>query len=164
MSGDEARAADAWPLRSSLALGAFPSAVSCARLHTRQVIWEWGLKELSEVVELVVSELVTNAVKASAATAADRDPGEPGAPPFVRLLLFGSDREALVQVWDGSPALPVRNAPDLAAISGRGLMLVEAVSARWGYHHVSPSAGPAPPGPRGQPGKVVWALVADPLP
>ena len=38
-----------WPTRSatslgaaSLLLGALPSAVPCARLHARQVLWEWG--------------------------------------------------------------------------------------------------------------------------
>jgi hypothetical protein len=32
--------ADRWPLRSFLELGALPGAVPCARLHTRQVLWE----------------------------------------------------------------------------------------------------------------------------
>ncbi|MGH3191761.1 MAG: hypothetical protein ACRDPY_30655 [Streptosporangiaceae bacterium] len=32
-----------WPLRTYLELGALPSAVSCARLHTRQLLWEWGM-------------------------------------------------------------------------------------------------------------------------
>ena len=34
--------ADQWPLRDFLELGALPSAVSCARLHARLVIQEWG--------------------------------------------------------------------------------------------------------------------------
>jgi len=34
--------ADEWPLRSYLELGALPSAVPCARLHAKQVLWEWG--------------------------------------------------------------------------------------------------------------------------
>jgi hypothetical protein len=33
-----------WPLRSFLELGALPSAVPCARLHTRQLLWEWQMK------------------------------------------------------------------------------------------------------------------------
>src|SRR5579872_687081 len=57
-----------FPRRSSLGLGALPSAVPCARLHARQVLWEWGL---SEVAELLVSELVTNAVQAAQATVSD---------------------------------------------------------------------------------------------
>jgi hypothetical protein len=32
-----------WPLRSFLELGAFPGAVPCARLHARQMLWEWRL-------------------------------------------------------------------------------------------------------------------------
>ncbi len=45
---------------SFLELGALPSAVPCARIHARQVVWEWGLGALTEAVELVVSELVTS--------------------------------------------------------------------------------------------------------
>jgi hypothetical protein len=51
---------NAWPLESYLELGAFPTAVPCARLHSRQVMNEWRLEALAGPVELVVSELVTN--------------------------------------------------------------------------------------------------------
>jgi hypothetical protein len=33
---------DPWPLRSSLELGALPTAVPCACLHVKHVLWEWG--------------------------------------------------------------------------------------------------------------------------
>jgi anti-sigma regulatory factor (Ser/Thr protein kinase) len=56
---------DPWPLRSSLELGALSTAVPCACLHVRHVLWEWGLNSLAESAELVVSELVTNAVDAA---------------------------------------------------------------------------------------------------
>ncbi len=56
-----------FPQRSSLLLGALPSAVPCARLHTRQVLWEWGLSEIAGIAELLLSELVTNAVQAARA-------------------------------------------------------------------------------------------------
>jgi hypothetical protein len=39
-----------WPLRSALDLGALPGAVPCARLHARQVVWEWGLGRLAATV------------------------------------------------------------------------------------------------------------------
>ena len=55
--------------RSSLLLGALPSAVPCARLHARQVLWEWGISNLTDSTELLVSELVTNAVLVSRETA-----------------------------------------------------------------------------------------------
>ncbi len=51
--------ADNWPLHSYLELGAFPGAVPCARLHSRQLLWEWGLTDFSDTIELLVSELVT---------------------------------------------------------------------------------------------------------
>jgi hypothetical protein len=56
---------DQWPLQDFLELGALPSAVPCARLHARLVIQEWGLATLADHVELLVSELMTNAVHAS---------------------------------------------------------------------------------------------------
>ena len=73
-----------WPLRSELELGAFPTAVPCARLHARQVLWEWQLPEHAETAELLVSELVTNAVRACGGLAS----------PVVRLVL-ASDRHCL---------------------------------------------------------------------
>src|SRR5690242_1522197 len=54
-----------WPLQSYLAFGALPTAVPCARLHARMIVAEWGLPQLAEIVELIVSELTTNAVRAS---------------------------------------------------------------------------------------------------
>ena len=56
-----------WPLQDFLELGALVSAVPCARLHARQVLWEWGLASLGESAGLLVTELITNAVKASRA-------------------------------------------------------------------------------------------------
>ena len=60
-----------WPYRTSLELGALPSAVPCARLHTRQVLWEWRLTGLAHSAELLVSELVTNAITASRSAGSD---------------------------------------------------------------------------------------------
>ena len=49
-----------WPRCSVLELGALPTAVPCARLHARQVLWEWRLGALREVAELVVSDSLNN--------------------------------------------------------------------------------------------------------
>jgi len=128
-----------WPLHSYLELGAFPSAVPCVRLHTRQVLWEWGLSEVSETVELLASELVTNAVKA---TRFMEDS-------FVLRFWLLSDRaRVMVAVWDANPQQPIRMATSEDADNGRGLLLVEALSKQWDWH-VAPDLG----------GKVVWALV-----
>lgn len=55
-----ARPADQAAQRLALEASALTSAVPCARRHTRQVRWEWGLKELIDTCELVVSELATD--------------------------------------------------------------------------------------------------------
>jgi hypothetical protein len=138
-----------WPLRSHLILGALPSAVPCSRLHARQVAWEWQLGHLSDAVELVVSELVTNGVRACEGLTSSRYAGcwAPGRPP-VRLWLHGQQRRIAVQVWDGSDQQPARQPADPGAESGRGLLLVESVSDAWGSYRPPRSSG-----------KVVWATL-----
>jgi len=88
-----------------------------------------------------VSEITTNGVQASAGT---------GAP--VRLLLVAGYHGVLVQVWDACSRMPVvPSVPDpLDAEHGRGLVLVEALSAAYGVYR---SAGA---------GKVVWCVVEPP--
>lgn len=54
-----------WPLTSSLELGPLPTAVPCARLHCRNVLAEWQLSELADDAEVIVSELMANALNAS---------------------------------------------------------------------------------------------------
>ena len=113
-----------WPLQDFLELGALVSAVPCARLHAREVLWEWGFRRLSESAELLVAELVTNAVKASwAMTLASP----------VRLWLASNSAQVLILVWDASPQPPVRADASSEAENGRGLMLVEAISEQWGW-------------------------------
>ncbi len=128
-----------WPLRSFLELGALTGAVPSARLHTRLVSREWGLTELAETAELLVSELMTNAVAASQSL----DQGLP-----VRLWLLSDGARMLILVWDANPRPPVRVDADSDAESGRGLLLVELLSQQWGSYI------PAEMG-----GKTVWALL-----
>ncbi len=134
--------ADLWPLRSSLELGALPTAVPCARLHARQLIWEWGLDGLAETAELLVSELVTNAVQAMA-----REEGHKA----VRLQLCGDNARVRIEVWDADPRPPAPkdpgedSIPDLEAEGGRGLFLVAALSACWDWYLTQEPTG-----------KVVW--------
>jgi anti-sigma regulatory factor (Ser/Thr protein kinase) len=135
------------PLRSALDLGALPGAVPCARLHARQVVWEWGLGRLAATVELVVSELVTNGVRASAGLAGG---GWAAGVPLVRLWLGGDGGRVLVQVWDAGGGVPAWQHPGLDAEGGRGLLLVGELSLGWGRYV-----------PAGGAGKVVWALVGD---
>jgi anti-sigma regulatory factor (Ser/Thr protein kinase) len=132
---------DEWPRRTFLELGALTGAVPCARLHARHVLWEWNLTRLSESAELLVSELVTNAVTASRSMV-------PSAP--VRLWLLAAAGQALVAVWDACSRAPVLAEAGEDAESGRGLLLVDAMSRRWDWYFPQDGTG----------GKVVWALAA----
>jgi len=137
-------AAELWPLRSFLEFGALPGAVPCARLHTRHLLREWRLAVLGDSAELLVSELVTNALRAS------RETGSTGGCPTVRLWLRADGRRLLISVWDASPR-PLAPPPRAAAVSdaegGRGLLLVDTLSDRWDWYF--PDGG----------GKVVWVLL-----
>ena len=130
-----------WPLRSYLELGALPTAVPCARLHTRHLLWEWGLNGMASDAELLVSELVTNAVKATS--------GQQQA--AIRLQLSSDSDSVLVEVWDADPQPPAPKdltedgTPGLQEERGRGLFLVAALSSRWDWYRT-----------REPPGKVVW--------
>ncbi len=128
-----------WPHRAFLELVALPSAVPRARLHTRQVLWEWGLAEFSENTELLVAELTTNAMQVSRAATQD-DP--------IRLWLVSDKTQVVVLVWDASPLPPVPVDAGEDAENGRGLLLVQAISAQWDCD-LTPEMG----------GKVVWAQI-----
>ncbi len=114
--------ANEWPLRDFFEFGALPGAVPCARLHARLVLAEWGLSEQVDQVELVVSELLTNAIEASRS---------PEWVPPVRLWLFSDRSRIVVLVWGTNPRLPVRIDANELAESGRGLQLVDALTTQW---------------------------------
>ena len=139
-------------MQSYLELGVLPTAVPCARGHARLVLAEWELQDLADPAELVVSELVTNGIRASRGLVGSRFGGRwsAGRPP-VRLWLQSDYRTVLVLVWDGNNWMPRQREPDLESEGGRGLQLVEAVSEDWGAFHPPHASG-----------KVVWALVAKP--
>ena len=140
-----------WPLQSYLELGVLPTAVPCARGHAQLVLAEWGLQELADPAELVVSELVTNGIRASRGLVGSRFGGRwsAGMPP-VRLCA--------IRLPNRAPAGLGRQQPDAGAAGtdnesegGRGLWLVEALSEDWGAFQ-----------PEHASGKVVWAAVVKP--
>jgi hypothetical protein len=147
-----------WPLQTRLDLGALPGAVPCARLHARLVLTEWGQAQAGDSVELIVSELMTNALRACT----DPVAGRPGYDAEGRQLPLGlrlaSDRrQVLVEIWDGNLAPPVPGQTSLEGETGRGLLMVEAVSSRWGYYY--PARQPRGTAPDARAAKVVWALI-----
>ncbi|MFT2019154.1 SpoIIE family protein phosphatase [Streptomyces sp. 796.1] len=120
-----------------------PRSVGRARELACQQLREWGLEPLVDTAELLVSELVTNALRY----------GEMGVPPAkqggeirVRLLL---DRSLVCEVWDGGLVQPRRRRARDTDEGGRGLQLVGLLSAAWGSRRT----------PRG---KTVWFELALP--
>jgi anti-sigma regulatory factor (Ser/Thr protein kinase) len=136
----------AWPLRSHMVVPARPEAVRPTRQEARTTVCRWHLETLADTVELLVSELVTNAVNAAATM-----PARPArAPEFqVRFWLASDRHQVMIHVWDPDRRRPVSQDAWPDAETGRGLMLVTALSTRWGCYS-----------PEGQGGKIVWALCA----
>jgi anti-sigma regulatory factor (Ser/Thr protein kinase) len=123
--------------RSSLVLGALPGAVPCARLHARQMLWEWAVPLDVDTAELLISRLVTNGLKAAWAT---------GCIQPISLTLSASGTVLAIEVWDGNPHHPVLrefndDVPPLGEESGRGLFLVHTLSEKWGWYPTSNPAG-----------------------
>ncbi|SEM28836.1 SpoIIE family protein phosphatase [Streptacidiphilus jiangxiensis] len=94
------------------------------RAELRDAVRRWGVGELSDTVELLASELVTNALVHT-----DRD-----AMLTARLTRDAETGQARlrIEVVDDSDQWPKRRTPGEQASSGRGLMLVEALSDAWG--------------------------------
>ncbi|MEU3302316.1 SpoIIE family protein phosphatase [Streptomyces sp. NPDC006678] len=110
-------------------LPADPAVVSRARdLATRQLD-EWGLERLAEPTELIVSELLTNAIRHGKGTIG------------LRLI-----RHAMLtcEVSDSSDNHPRLRHPRTTDENGRGLLLVSKLSRRWGTRST-------------QDGKLIWA-------
>ncbi|MEV3874480.1 ATP-binding protein [Streptomyces sp. NPDC049906] len=130
---------------NSITLVAVPTAVPVARMFVRALLEHWGVAEVADEVMLVASELVGNAVKAVGF--ADRAPmtWEITARHVIGVQLRIVDAHLYVEVWDGSAALPRRQAVSLDTEGGRGLILVENVCEGWDVFR--PDVG----------GKVVWA-------
>ncbi|MFJ5676635.1 SpoIIE family protein phosphatase [Streptomyces sp. NPDC093097] len=111
-----------------------PRSVARARELARDQLTDWGLAALVDTTELLVSELVTNALR--------HGHGE------IRLRLL-LDRTLVCEVWDADLAQPRRRRARDTDEGGRGLQLVGLLSERWGSRRT----------PRG---KTVWFELALP--
>jgi anti-sigma regulatory factor (Ser/Thr protein kinase) len=116
-----------------------PSSPFWARRHTEQALRAWDVAHLADTADLLVTELVTNAV-AFAGAGSDAE-GEAVAVRRIWLALRLLAGQLIIEVGDPDPRPPVR-AADVStdAENGRGLMLVEALSNRWDYY-LPPSGG-----------------------
>jgi anti-sigma regulatory factor (Ser/Thr protein kinase) len=130
-----------------------PESARTARDFTRLTLREWHMARLSDVAELVVSELVTNALRHGLLSTR----WMPGEHP-IRLRLLRQNPYLMCMVTDPDSAGPVRIDSDNGAEGGRGLQVVESCSVRWGWQLLDARAVGSR-GPAGGVGKVVWALL-----
>lgn len=101
-----------WPLPRELT-----SVRRARRLATAQ-LGEWGLEDLADTAELLVSELVTNALRHT------RGP--------LRLNLYARGSHLRCEVEDTEPTGPVRRFVDADAEGGRGTELLDLLTETWG--------------------------------
>ncbi|WP_018655966.1 ATP-binding protein [Actinomadura flavalba] len=135
-----------------------PESVTDARHFTLARLSAWDACGLADDVGLVVSELVTNALRHSGGHvrgvrhwSVREDYADPlgSAPMTIQLRLLHRLPWLLCGIVDASAEAPRRKEPDYIAETGRGLHLVESFTTLWGW--------------RGLPsGKVVWALFREP--
>ncbi|GAA2938448.1 MULTISPECIES: ATP-binding protein [Streptomyces] len=124
-------------LRDCFALPAHPESVAGARRLTRSRLEAWGVgQDTHDAAVLIVSELVTNAVvhTDSALVLCELECSGAG----LRLSVTDQGRQP------GGPRL----SPASDDEHGRGLLLVDTLSAAWGAHDAPDASG-----------RVVWALV-----
>lgn len=98
-----------------------PSFVAQARRNATDQLTAWGLDEAAFVTELVVSELVTNAIRY-------------GEPP-VQLRLIHEGTTLICEVTDASGTAPHMRRARIFDEGGRGLLLVAQLTQRWGTRH-----------------------------
>lgn len=141
-----------WSLTSDLGpLGALPTVPRLARGFASVTLNEWGLDALTDVTELLVSELTTNVVRASTDSEGVPKYDENGKLPLLWIRLLCDRARLLIEVWDTLPAAlgaPAARHPDPDEESGRGLEIIEVLTEDWGWETVP-----------GWAGKKVWAIL-----
>lgn len=126
---------------AGLTIPAAPEAIKIARSFTRDTLRSWDMTGLADDAQLVVSELVTNALMHT------RDSDLPGPRPVIGLRLMAQPPWLLCMVTDPSQQIPLPRQADPDDCSGRGLQVIESCSSRWGWNLLDES------------GKIVWALL-----
>ena len=133
----------------TLALATLPTSPSWARRYTRFFLDACrGIStNTAETAELIVSELVTNAVRFAGDPARMLRYSERADASLIALSLRHFYGCLLIEVYDADNNPPVRSLADENAENGRGLMLVDALSKEWSFFF--------PPGG----GKVVYCFL-----
>ena len=140
------------PAVTSRTLSPRPEEARTARRFVRDVLTCWGLEALADDAEMIVDELVVNAVLHGTRAGMTRGGPAPGSAGMtvLRLCVLRRTGEVMLAVVDSGNETPMPRRPDWGGESGRGLQIVSALSHVWGW---SPIAGH---------GKAVWAVLRDP--
>ena len=115
--------------------------VRAARDFTIATMSRWGAAESCDDIAMVVSELLTNALRHALP-----DGGQAPRPGSIRLGLVQPGRCILCAVADPSPNAPAPRQPEVLCEGGRGFQVINALADTWGCT------------PPSHAGKVVWAL------
>ena len=142
---------------TSRVLSTAPEEARLARLFVREFLTRWGLGDLADDAELIIAELVVNAVRHGLRAGPWALPptvalarGSADERPLMRICLLRRVGEVMLAVTDPSAEPPVPRAPDTSWECGRGLQMVGAVSYVWGWSPIEGS------------GKAVWAVLKHP--
>lgn len=119
--------------RTCVVLPCDPTSASAARRFATEALQEWADEDVCDVVELLLSEVVTNALLHAGSD--------------VEICVIREPDGVRVEVADQSAALPAQRHWAGDASTGRGLALVDALAAGWGVDHSADG------------GKVVWFTV-----
>jgi anti-sigma regulatory factor (Ser/Thr protein kinase) len=142
-------AAAGWTCFPRLALrtpGPDARSVRAGRDFAIATMHRWGAAERSDDIAVVVSELLTNALR-HALPDAGQAPRR-----AVRLALLQPGRSVICAVADPSPTTPASRQPGPLCEGGRGLHVIDALADTWGCT------------PPSHAGKAVWALFTGGIP
>ncbi len=119
-----------------------PGNAGQARRFVNLTFDQWALSAAAADAQLIVSELVTNAVRHAV------EPLRPDVGEYPLWLgLFRYPSHLMCAVSDPSPHAPRERLADASAVSGRGLQLISALSDSWSWEPTAPQ------------GKTVWAAL-----
>ncbi|MFJ1596892.1 ATP-binding protein [Streptomyces sp. NPDC088261] len=128
-----------------LTLAAVPSAVCCARTFTKCTLRWWDATDVMDDALLIISELVTNAVKATGPNTPDPKWSDVKAEHVLGVQLRVVDMNLYVEVWDRAGEIPrPRHRQQTTRVD---------VASCWSSR--SPEGGA--PSARRRGGKIVWA-------
>ena len=126
---------------TELTLASLPNAPAYGRLLVQNSLRAWDIAHMIDEAQLVTSELLTNAVKASAELTTIQ----------IRLVVV-EGTSLIIEVQDCNPEPPILKNVASDDDGGRGLTIVDTLCERWGHYHPTHRS------------KAVWAELLIPLP